>query len=233
MKRRQPLFSRWLRARAGVLVGLVVGVGCGVAFGTAGCAGLGTRVDRSALAAVPNEELLLLFDAEHAVYIARDEADLAGRGLGDARDALRRARDYRASIAERRRGGAAVDTVAVLDLLEQWNEARIAMREREVALREAEVDGSDVRLWAARARYEREKARLVKDKNPAVGAGLDLGAFDNQAKYWTDREAEQQVRVDEKSAAVITARTAYYDLSRKLQETSRGAYGGPWADLLD
>ena len=52
---------------------------CLTLFCLVGCAGLSERVDRSALSAVPNEELLLLFDAENAVYIARDEADLAGR----------------------------------------------------------------------------------------------------------------------------------------------------------
>lgn len=200
---------------------------------SSGCVGLGRRVDRSALAAVPNEELLLLFDAEHAVYIARDEADTAARGLLDARTALTRARNYDEVIDARRDSGAAIDTVAVLELLEQWNDARIAMREAEVELRAIELDGSDVRLWAARARYEREKARLVKEKNPAVGAELDLPAFDEQADDWTRRETEMQKRVDERAAVVVEARAAYFELSRKLQEQSRGAYGGPWADLLD
>ena len=197
------------------------------------CVGLSHRVDRSALAAVPNEELLLLFDAEHAVFIARDDADLAARALQDAKTALRRARDYDRLVDERRKGGATVDTVAVLELLGDWNRARIEMREREVALREAEVDAGDTRLWAARARYEREKARLVKEKNPAVGANLDARAFDEQATSWTTREAESQKKIDEKNAAVVDARAAYFDLSRRLQEASRGAYGGPWADLLD
>jgi hypothetical protein len=199
----------------------------------AGCAGLSRRVDRGALAAVPNEELLLLFDAEHAVYIARDEVETAARALLDARAALQRARNYDDVIAARRDSGAAIDTVAVLALLEQWNDARIAMREAELDLRTIEVDGSDVRLWAARARYEREKARLVKEKNPAVGAGLDLDDFDEQARDWTEREAAVQQRIDERTAAVVAARAAYFELSRRLQEQSRGAYGGPWADLLD
>jgi hypothetical protein len=197
------------------------------------CAGLSHRVDRSALAAVPNEELLLLFDAEHAVFIARDDAEMAARGLQDGRAALRRARDYEKLIDERRKGGATVDTVAVLELLGQWNDARIEMRKREVELREAEVDASDTRLWAARARYEREKAVLVKDKNPARGAELNLKAFDEQAASWTTRETDAQKKIDERDAAVVQARAAYFDLSRRLQEASRGAYGGPWADLLD
>jgi hypothetical protein len=202
------------------------------ALGTS-CVGLSRRVDRGALAAVPNEELLLLFDAEHAVYIARDEVETAARALLDARTALQRARAYDDVIAARRDSGAAIDTVAVLELLEQWNDARIAMREAELDLRSVEVDGSDVRLWAARARYEREKARLVKEKNPAVGAGLDLDDFDEQARDWTEREAAVQQRIDERTAAVVAARAAYFELSRRLQEQSRGAYGGPWADLLD
>jgi hypothetical protein len=218
--------NRTLRAIVVVVLAAVV------ATSTA-CVGLSHRVDRSALATVPNEELLLLFDAEHAVFIARDDAELATRGLQDAKTALRRARDYRDVIDERRKGGATVDTVAVLELLGQWNDARIDMRQREVDLREAEVDASDTRLWAARARYEREKARLVKDKNPAKGADLDLKAFDEQAASWTTREGEAQKKIDERDAAVVQARATYFDLSRRLQDVSRGAYGGPWADLLD
>jgi len=212
---------------------VVAGLVLAASLSSTSCVGLSQRVDRSALSAVPNEERLLLFDAEHAVFIARDDADLAARGLQDAKAALRRAHDYERIIDERRKGGATVDTVAVLDLLGQWNHARIEMREREVALREAEVDAGDTRLWAARARYEHEKARLVKEKNPAVGANIDLKAFDEQATSWTTREAEAQKKIDDKNADVVTARAAYFDFSRRLQEASHGAYGGPWADLLD
>jgi hypothetical protein len=198
-----------------------------------GCAGLSERVDRSALSAVPNEELLLLFDAENAVYIARDEADLADRNVQDAKLALERARNYRALIAERRTSGATIDSVQVLDLLGQWNDVRIAMREAELALREAELSTSDVRLWAARARYEKEKARLIKDKNPTVGKDLDLPKFEAQVAEWSAKEAEAQKSLDEKNAAVVETRAQYFALSRQLQEASKGAYGGPWADLLD
>lgn len=199
----------------------------------AGCTGLSARVDRSALADVPNEELLVLFDAENGVYIARDEADLASRNLQDARSALAKARAYRETIAERRTSGATIDSVPVLDLLGQWNDARIAMREAEVELRDLELATSDTRLWAARARYEFEKARLVKDKNPAVGKDIELKDFEAQATTWQAREAEAAAKVAEKTAIVVAARARYFDLSRQLQQQSGGAYGGPWADLLD
>ena len=198
-----------------------------------GCSGLSQRVDRDALRAVPNEELLLLFDAENAVYVARDEADLATRGLQDARAALTRARAYRDVIAARRTSGSAIDSVPVLDLLGEWNASRIAMREAELKAKELEVDSSDVRLWAARARYEREKARLVKDKNPAAGKDLKLEDFDAQVASWAAKEAEAQKLLDDNNAVVVEKRTAYFALSKHLQEASKGAYGGPWADLLD
>lgn len=197
------------------------------------CAGLSSRVDRSALADVPNEELLVLFDAENDVYIARDEADLASRNLQDAKLGLEKARKYRALVASRRTSGATIDSVPVLEMLGTWNEARIAMREAEVALRDTELETSDTRLWAARARYELEKARLVKDKNPAVGKDLELKSFEEQEKAWQVREAEAKALVAEQNAAVVAARTRYYELSRQLQDASGGAYGGPWADLLD
>jgi hypothetical protein len=204
-----------------------------VFLGSLGCVGLAQRVDRGALSAVPPEELLLLFDAEHDVFIARDDAELAARALQDAKAALARARNHRAVIERRRTNGGSVDSVAVLELLERWNDARIVMREREADLRHAEVDAGATRLWAARARYEREKARLVQQKNPAVGASLDLSAYVRQADEWAVREDTELRRIDRQNQIVVEARATYFTLSRQLQEASRGAYGGPWADLLD
>lgn len=215
------------------LMALALLLGLANVFGIVGCVGLSSRVDRDALNGVPNEELLLLFDAENAVYIARDEADLAERNLQDAKLSLARARRYGDVVEDRRTSGATIDSVQLLDLLSTWNDTRIEMREAEVALRETELDTSDVRLWNARAHYEREKARLVKDKNPAVGADLDIEDFDRQVKDWDERKAEADAKLDERKEAVVAARASYYDLSRRLQTESNGAYGGPWADLLD
>lgn len=198
-----------------------------------GCAGLSHRVDRSLLDQVPNEELLLLFDAENAVYIARDEADLATRNLEDARKALRRAEDYRSLIDERRKSGAAIDSAQVLQLLEEWNNARIEMRQKEVTLRQEELSTSDVRLWAARARYEHAKAKLIKDFNPAGGANIDLENFQEQVKDWEEREKEVLADLQAKQEELVAARDKYIQLAVRLQQESRGAYGGPWADLLD
>ena len=205
-----------------------------IAIGLAsGCAGLGHRVDRSLLDQVPNEELLLLFDAENAVFIARDEADLAARNLEDAKKALRRANAYKELIGERRKSGAAIDSAQVLQLLEQWNDARIDMRDKEVVLREEELRTSDVRLWAARARYEHAKAKLVKDFNPVGGANIDLKDFDEQVKDWEAKEKEVLLGLKQREDAMLTAREAYIALAVQLQQASKGAYGGPWADLLD
>jgi chromosome segregation ATPase len=197
------------------------------------CAGLSHRVDRTLLDDVPNEELLMLFDAENAVYIARDEAELARRNLEDARKALDRAERYKDLIAERRNSGAAIDSAQVLQLLEEWNDARMDMRTKEVSLREEELGTSDVRLWAARARYERAKAKLIKDFNPAGGADIDLADFDEQVKDWEVKETEAIAGLKEREDALVEARTAYIDLAVRLQKESNGAYGGPWADLLD
>lgn len=198
-----------------------------------GCAGLGHRVDRSLLDQVPNEELLLLFDAENGVYIARDEADLATRNLEDARKALKRANNYKDLIGERRKSGAAIDSAQVLQLLEQWNDARIEMRVKEVSLREEELRTSDVRLWSARARYEQAKAKLVKDFNPAAGSNIDMKDFDSQVAEWDAKEKEVLKGLKEREDAMLTAREAYIALAVQLQQASKGAYGGPWADLLD
>lgn len=200
---------------------------------SAGCAGLSHRVDRSLLDQVPNEELLLLFDAENAVYIARDEADLATRNLEDARKALRRAQEYRALIDERRKSGAAIDSAQVLQLLEEWNNARMEMRDKEVTLRQEELSSSGVRLWAARARYEHAKAKLIKDFNPVGGANIDLERFLTQVKDWEVREQQVLAELKARQDELVAARDKYIQLAVRLQQESRGAYGGPWADLLD
>lgn len=209
-----------------VLLALTVATG-------GGCAGLSHRVDRSLLDQVPNEELLLLFDAENAVYIARDEADLATRNLEDAQKARRRAEEYRSLIDERRKSGAAIDSAQVLQLLEEWNNARIEMRQKEVALRQEELSTSDVRLWAARARYEHAKAKLIKDFNPVGGANINLDNFQDQVKGWEEREKEVLADLQAKQEELVAARDIYIQLAVRLQQESRGAYGGPWADLLD
>ena len=209
-----------------VLLALTVATG-------GGCAGLSHRVDRSLLDQVPNEELLLLFDAENAVYITRDEADLATRNLEDAQKARRRAEEYRSLIDERRKSGAAIDSAQVLQLLEEWNNARIEMRQKEVALRQEELSTSDVRLWAARARYEHAKAKLIKDFNPVGGANINLDNFQDQVKGWEEREKEVLADLQAKQEELVAARDIYIQLAVRLQQESRGAYGGPWADLLD
>jgi ribosomal protein L24 len=206
---------------------------CACACLWSACAGLSQRVDRSALDGIPNEELLVLFDAENAVYIARDEADLAKRNREDALAALSRAEWCDEVIAERRTSGVTIDSVTVLDMLDQWNDARIDMRKGEVRLRDAEIDTSDVRLFAARARYEREKAKLVKDKNPDEGASIEMADFDAQVKDWDAREKEALDLLKERNAEVSLLGATYFSLSRQLQTASKGAYGGPWADLLD
>ena len=209
-----------------VLLALTVATG-------GGCAGLSHRVDRSLLDQVPNEELLLLFDAENAVYIARDVADLATRNLEDAQKARRRAEEYRSLIDERRKSGAAIDSAQVLQLLEEWNNARIEMRQKEVALRQEELSTSDVRLWAARARYEHAKAKLIKDFNPVGGANINLDNFQDQVKGWEEREKAVLADLQAKQEELVAARDIYIQLAVRLQQESRGAYGGPWADLLD
>ncbi len=217
--------ARRLVLRLAVTVTLVLGA--------VGCAGLSHKIDRGLLDDVPNEEKLILFDAENGVLIAKDEAELADRRQKESRQALERARRYRAVIAERRQSGASIDTPDVLSLLDQWNDARIAVREKEVDLAETTRKTADVRLWAARARYERAKAKLVKDFDPERGNDIKLEDFDQQVTEWQLKEAEVDAVVAAAQAELTGARTTYNALSTQLVNASKGAYGGPWADLLE
>jgi|GEM_PF-926288 len=195
--------------------------------------GLWHRVDRDLLATVPNDEKLLLFDAENGVYIARDEMETAERRLQEAERALLRARKYINVIDQRRDSGSGVDTPEVIQMLEEWNTIRIELRELEVDLADLSRDVAEARLWTARAEYERAKAKLVKDKNPEEGTSLDIESFDDQVKDRQEDEQEEFVGYQEKEAEVLKLRDQYNALSLRLQEASRGAYGGPWADLVD
>lgn len=198
-----------------------------------GCAGLWHRVDRSLLDDVPNEEKLLLFDAENGVYIAKDEMETAERELRDAERALERARAYRKVIATRKKSGAVVDTPEVLALLEQWNDARIEVRRAEVSYMAQKRRTAEARLWASRARYEHAKARLIKDHNPERGTGIKPERFQEQVADKERVEEEQQAALQERETVVSERRAQYNKLSDQLQQLSKGAYGGPWADLVD
>lgn len=220
-------FARALN-RGTRLVALVV-----VAHMLTACAGLWHRVDRSLLDDVPNDEKLLLFDAENGVYIAKDEMETASRELGDAERALERAYDYRDVIVERRSSGAVVDTTTVLDLLDKWNDSRIELRKAEVEYMRQKHDAAESRLWASRARYERAKALLVKDFAPEGGTSIEVEDFDEQVADKEELEQEELAELAELEKKVSERRAVYNKLSDQLQRASNGAYGGPWADLLD
>lgn len=197
-----------------------------------GC-GLWHRVDRDDLAKVPNEEKLLLFDAENGVFIAKDERLVAERKLHDAEVALERAEAYADVIDDRRSSGSSIDTDEVLSLLTEWNNARIELREAEIELAEQQLETAEARLWASRARYEHAKALLVKEYNPEEGSSIDIEDFVEQVKDREADEAEEVKLLEEREKAVSEARARYNALSTRLQAASKGAYGGPWADLAD
>ncbi len=215
-------------SRVLLLVGVLL-----LACSSLGCAGLWHRVDRSLLDDVPNEEKLLLFDAENGVYIAKDEMETADRALRDAERALERAYEYRGVIDTRRESGAVVDTPEVLELLAAWNDARIEVRKAEVAYMRQKHETAEARLWASRARYERAKATLVKDHNPEGGTSIEVKSFDEQVSDKEVAEQEEQAALVELEKVVSERRAEYNKLSDRLQQRSNGAYGGPWADLVD
>ncbi len=194
--------------------------------------GLWHRVDRSRLNAIPNDEKLALFDAENGVYIARDEVLTVERAQKDAERALLRARRYRSVIDERKSSAGGVDTPSTLALLEEWNEKRVALRELEVDLVSERLDVAKARLWTARAEYEQAKAKLVKEKDPVEAESIDLEAFAEQLKARQETEAEEVAEMTELEAEVLALRAEYRKLGERLQRESRGAYGGPWADLV-
>ncbi len=106
------------------------------------------------------------------------------------------------------------------------------MREFEIDLVDEQIDVARARLWTARAEYEEAKAKLVKDKDPVNGESIDLESFAEQLKARQEDEAAEEAEMLEIEAEVLAQRANYRQLGERLQRESRGAYGGPWADLV-
>ena len=182
-----------------------------VSSSVAGC-GLWHRVDRDRLQGIPNDEKLSLFDTENGVYIARDEVATIERAAIDAERALLRARRYRSVIEERKSSAGGVDTPSTLALLEEWNEARVQLRELEIDLVDAQAEVAKARLWTARAEYEQAKAKLVKEKDPESGESIDLEAFAEQLDSRVEDESKAAEEMAEVEATVLEKRAVYRQL---------------------
>ena len=217
--------------RSGLLAATAL---CFVGFlpwsGTTGC-GLRHRVDRSLLDSLPNDEKLLLFDAENGVLIAKDEIASAEQRIENSRRALDRSKRDRSVLRQRQKSDAALDSKEVSALLQEWSKARIKLREEEVELGHLQRELAHAALWTARARYERAKALLVRERNAAEAEALELRPFDEQLARFEEEERAEKEKYRERDGEAQALRDAYHVLSRRLQEASGGAYGGPWADL--
>lgn len=208
------------RAWSGVLVAVAV------VFMASGC-GLRYRVDRDLLDPIPPEDKLILFEAENDVLIAKDERRAAQACQEDNEAALDRA-EAEADIITTRADHEKNRKVATL--LRKWAKHKIAWREAEIELCEAREDSASAMLMAARARYEKAKAVIVKERTPGAATSISLSDFDSQAKSY-EEDAKDELKDTEKVRSERDAKQkAYDDVSRELQAISGGAYGGPWAD---
>lgn len=192
----------------------------------AGC-GLRHRVDRDLLDPIPPEDKLQLFGAENDVLIAKDEIEAARADKEDAQDAVERA-ERDASIQSKRAGSEKDKKVAAL--LRLWGQKRVEWRDAEVDLCDARRDAAKSELAAARARYERAKAQIVKERTPRAATGISLKDFDGQVKSYESDATSERKAMERVRAARDKKRKAYDEVSRQLQTASGGAYGGPWAD---
>lgn len=189
--------------------------------------GLRHRVDRDLLETVPPEDKLALFDAENDVLIAKDEREAA---LTDKEDAQRAVDDAEKDVTAIRKRADAERDPRLRTLLSTWADRKIAWREAEVDLCVARRDAADEALMAARARYERAKAQIVKERVPRKATDIDLKDFLGQVKDREADAADSRKDVDKARAERDKKRAAYDETSRQLQQLSGGAYGGPWAD---
>lgn len=209
------------------LSGLVGIIACCVL--SSGCFGLWHRIDRDALDRIPNDEKLALFDAENAVIIAKDNIEAVERRISDGRKAVDSARE-KMQLLEENPKVAGISSPDVLELYKEWAALRLELRQDEMRHYYLLRDVAEDELWLARASYEMEKARLVHDLDPEKGAGVNLEGFEQQT---ADREivvGEGKAKIDESKIILEEVRSRYDSVSQRLQESSGGAFGGPWAD---
>lgn len=193
------------------------------------CNGLWYRIDRSQLDRIPNDEKLSLFDAENEVIIAKDNIEAVERNIADGRRAVERARQ-KVELLKDNAEIAGINSPEVLALYREWAELRFAMREDSMRHLYLKRKVSEHQLWLARARYEMAKAQLVHDHDPERGASVNVDDF---AKQVADREktvADLLAELDQSKAVLEEFRIRYDDVSKRLQEASGGAFGGPWVD---
>jgi hypothetical protein len=200
-----------------VTLALALGAGCG----------LRQRVDRSDLDSIPPEDKLSLFEAENEVLIAKDEIAAARNDKEDAETALDRAQDESSTLSRRASGE---KDPKVASLLRQWGAQKVTWRKAEIDLCEAREDAARSELMAARARYERAKAVIMKERAPRRATGISVKDFDSQVKSYESDARDDQKDLDKVRKQRDERRKAYDVVSRQLQAISGGAYGGPWAD---
>jgi hypothetical protein len=200
---------------------------CWLAVGVLTGCGLRHRVDRDLVETIPPEDKLALFDAENDVLIAKDEREAA---LTDKEDAERSVEDAERDVSSIRKRADAERDPRLKKLLSVWADRKIEWREAEVDLCKARRDAADEVLMAARARYERTKAQIVKERVPRKATDIDLKDFTEQVKDRESDAADARKDVDKARAERDKKRAAYDVTSRQLQQLSGGAYGGPWAD---
>lgn len=200
-----------------------------VVFSSTACSGLWYRIDRSQLDRIPNDEKLDLFDAENEVIIAKDNIEAVERNIADGRRLVDKARK-KVELLKDNIDVAGISSPDVLALYREWAKARLDMREDKMRHLYLKRKASDEQLWLARARYELAKATLVHDHDPERGASVKIKDFENQV---ADREkivADYLKQLDQSKAMLEELQIRYDDVSKRLQEASGGAFGGPWVE---
>ncbi len=210
-------------ALAACLLGLLM-----VSAGS-GCSGLWYRIDRSQLDRIPNDEKLDLFDAENEVIIAKDNIEAVERNIADGRRLVEKARK-KVELLKDNVEVAGISSPDVLALYREWAEARLAMREDTMRHLYLKRKASDSQLWLARARYELAKAQLVHDHDPERGASVNIKDFEKQVADREKTVADFMQQIDQSKARLEELRIRYDDVSKRLQEASGGAFGGPWVE---
>ncbi len=206
-----------------ILVGSLVLSGCGLTY----------MVDRDVLLNIALEHKVGLFDAENDVSIAVDAREAIQNEIRESRRDIEYAEAQIAeaiSDGERAAQKGEWDKVELADLAGEVFELKIDFLEEHIDYLYEKRGLQDLIIVVANAKFELEKAKLVKKINVRGSESVDLEDFEWQVddKVESARAAQEDLMVT--GQEVEEVKQLWVDRRDQLSQKSGGGIGSPWAE---
>ncbi len=205
---------------------------CVALMGASAC-GLGYTVQRDMLKQIAIEYKLTLFDAENDVSIAMDERDKIQREIRlvyKDKHATQAQIEEAESDEERAAEKGDATAEAVAEYAAEVFEMRIDYLDMRIDFLRARKKGQDGIVAVALAKYELEKATLVKKNNVRGSEDIDLADFKEQVSDYVERAQDFQLDLDELAQEVEAEKQAWLVEREKLSKMSGGGIGSTWVE---